>query len=412
MLLAVVPTYAATETDINIYSTGDCPSLIAYKGIPVRVMYVEYTTNGVTYPAYCLDKTMPGVEQGAYNVTVNEQINDVGLWRVITNGYPYKTLEELGVNSKEEAFTATKQAIYCYIHGNNPYDYSALDSAGIAGERTLNALHKILNDANNSNQVKISNNIEINKKDSEWAQDEKNKEYMSKIFSVSAEGPMDKYEISIMRNDVIDIGGIKITDIYNNEKTVFESNEKFKVLIPIKNMEDIDTFELSVKSQIMTKPVFYGIAPQGLQNHAITAAMYEEGAGNISDSYPKNETKITIIKQDQETLEKIEDVEFQILNENNEVIYSNLKTDENGIIQIENIIPGKYYIQETVAKDGYIKLEEKIEIELVFNEQFTVTVNNLKEEEPDVEIEKIGSEIEISSENIISEIKKLPKTGM
>ena len=52
-------------------------------------------------------------------------------------------------NNKQEAFTATKQAIYCYIHGNNPNDYQSI---GEAGQRTLNALNKILQDAKNSKE--------------------------------------------------------------------------------------------------------------------------------------------------------------------------------------------------------------------------------------------------------------------
>ena len=105
-----------------MYSIGDCGQLLKYKGNIVKVSYVECVQDGVNYPAYCLDKTKPGAESGAYTVSINQAVQDVGLWRRVVNGYPYKTLEELGVQTKEEAFTATKQAIYCYIHGNNPND--------------------------------------------------------------------------------------------------------------------------------------------------------------------------------------------------------------------------------------------------------------------------------------------------
>lgn len=56
-------------------------------------------------------------------------ITDVKLWRLVVNGYPYKTIGELGCANKEEAFTATKHAIYSYIHGNNPNDYTAIGEA-------------------------------------------------------------------------------------------------------------------------------------------------------------------------------------------------------------------------------------------------------------------------------------------
>ena len=111
--------FATTNiSSANIYATNDCGSLLTYKGATVKVTYVEYNANGIHYPAYCMDKTKPRAEKGEYTVSINSAINDVGLWRRIVNGYPYKTLEQLGVNNKEEAFTATKQAIYCYIQMN------------------------------------------------------------------------------------------------------------------------------------------------------------------------------------------------------------------------------------------------------------------------------------------------------
>lgn len=40
-----------------IYSIGDCGQLLKYKGIIVKTDYVQYSYEGVSYPAYCLDKT-------------------------------------------------------------------------------------------------------------------------------------------------------------------------------------------------------------------------------------------------------------------------------------------------------------------------------------------------------------------
>lgn len=116
---------AVNINSADIYCVGDCGELLTYKGVNVKVSYVEYLNNGVSYPAYCMDKTKPGVESGGYQVSVQNSLQDVGLWKRIINGYPYKSISDLGVANKEEAFTATKQAIYCYIHGNNPDDYGA-----------------------------------------------------------------------------------------------------------------------------------------------------------------------------------------------------------------------------------------------------------------------------------------------
>lgn len=393
--------YATNINTANIYAVRDCGNLLTYKGTQVKVTYVEYINEGKHYPAYCMDKTKVGVETNSYNVSIEGAVNDVGLWRRIINGYPYKSIQELGVANAQEAFTATKQAIYCYIHGNNLSDYGAI---GEAGQRTLNAMHTIINNAQNSKESKISSTIKINKNSDSWKQDENEKNYVSKVYSVSAGANIQNYKIILSRKNNQDIGGIKLTDIDNKTKTEFNPNEKFKILVPIKEMKEKGNFELKVEAKISTKPVLYGIAPNSsYQDYALTGATYEDGTGNIQDEYFKNETKIIILKQDEDTNEKLEGVEFELLDENKNVVYNGLKTDKDGKINIENIVPGRYYIKETNTKDGYLKFEDLIKIDINLNEQMTVTVNNKKEEKPKIETSKNTTEVSK---------KILPVTGM
>ncbi len=397
--------YATSINSAHIYAVNDCGKLLTYKGIPVKVTYIEYNENGVHYPAYCLDKTKPGAEEGEYSVSVNSAINDIKLWRRIINGYPYKTIEQLGVANKEEAFTATKQAIYCYIHGNNPNDYGGI---GEAGNRTLNAMKNIIENAEKSSENKISSTISINKDDKEWKQDKNSKEYVSKTYSVSAGAKISNYNIKITKENAQNIGGIKLTDENNKEKSEFLPNEKFKILIPVKELKDNGQININVEAQVETKPVLYGTAPDSNhQDYALTAATFEDGKGNINDKFYKNETKIVIIKQDQETGERLSNVEFQLLDKDKNIVYSDLKTDNNGKIVIENIIPGEYYLKEVKTIDGYMLYEQLINIKVGLNEELTITVNNSKEETPKIETETKNNK-EISNKAL----KKLPVTGM
>ncbi len=392
--------YAENITSANIYSIGNCGNLLTYKGSVVKVSYVQYTKDGIDYPAYCLDKTKPGAESSAYTVSVQSAIQDIGLWRRIVNGYPYKSIQELGVANKEEAFTATKQAVYCYIHGNNPEDYGAI---GEAGERTLSAMKNIIYNAQNSNETKISSSITINKIENEWKQDEKEKEYVSKSYTVKAGANIENYKIILTKDDGKDLGGIKLTNKNNEEKTEFSPNETFKILVPIKNMKEKGSFNLKVETKVKTKPILYGEAPNSnYQDYALTAATYEDGTGNIKDEYQKNETKIIIIKKDEEDGKLLEGVEFELLNENKEPVYTGLKTNEEGKIVVENLIPGSYYIRETKTIDGYEIYEQPIKAELELNQEITVTVTNHKEEKPQID----------TSKRVSKEAKKLPVTGM
>ena len=391
--------YAMPVENADLYTTGDCGQLLKYKGIIVKSYYVEYNHNGVNYPAYCVNKEKEGVGADlSYSVSVSQAIN----------GYPYKSIQELGVANKEEAFTATKQAIYCYLYENEPTDYEAIGEAGV---RTLNALHTIVNNARSSTETKVSSSMNISSIQKEWKQDEKDKKYVSKVFHVTANANIKNYKITITGKNQEQIDGIKITNLENTEISEFAPNEDFKVLVPIKNMQEAGTFKLSVTGDVKTKPILYGVAPNSsYQNYALVAEEYENGTGEKTDQYPENETKLIIIKEDNETKEKIENTEFELLDENRNVVYSDLKTDADGKIEIDHLMPGRYYLRETKAKEGYEKSEELIELKLSMQEQYTITVKNNKEDTPKIEITRNENSKQVNSSSIKRE--KLPVTGM
>ena len=249
----------------------------------------------------------------------------------------------------------------------------------------------------------ISSTITINKNISKWEQDTKEPEYLSKLYSISAGAQIENYKIKLTNKTGENIGGIKLTDENNNEKTEFKPNEKFKILVPLKNIKQDGEIKIEVQTKIKTKPILYGKAPSSnYQDYALTASSYEDGVGTSEDTYKKNETRITIIKKDQESEKNLEGVEFEILDKNKKVIYSGLKTNSEGKILLDNLIPGTYYLKETKTIDGYELYSELIEVKVDLNEEVAVTVNNKKEEKPTIEKGKITN----------YQTKKLPVTGM
>ncbi len=401
--------YASSINSANLYSTGTCGDLLKYKGSIIKISYVQYNHNGANYPAYCMNPNKPGAETKSYDVSLQEEsVKDIGLWRTVINGYPYKTKEELGVANKQEAYAATKQAIYCYMYGNSIDDYEGI---GEAGARTLRAMKTIINNANNSKETKLSSSISIQEVTNEWLQDKIDSKYVSKTYKVTANAQLNSYQIAITKENGEQIQGIKVTNEQNQEMNQFSSNENFKVLVPIKEMTKEGAFKLTVSGEVKTKPVLYGMAPDSsYQDYALTTASYEDGTGEKIGQYPENETKIIIIKEDEETKERLDNTEFELLDENRNVVYSDLKTDKDGKIEINHLIPGKYYLKETKAKEGYVPYEDLIELQVALHEQYTVTVKNNKEEKPKIEIEKKQKSKTVSASSIKRE--KLPVTGM
>lgn len=387
----------------NLYSKGDCGRLIKKDGVGVKTSFVVYLKDGKEYPAYCLDKTKHGVDEaGGYNVSINSTLNNVMVWKTIINGYPYKTPEELGCANAEEAFMATKMAVYTIL-----YDYQISQFEGIneAGYRVVNAINTIVTSAKNSNSTKISSDLNLTSDNNILELDNINSKYISKTYKVTANGPMKDYNVSLNGNvpeDTI------VTDIDNNPKNNFKANEKFKVLVPIVTLGQGGEFNIKVKSGVQTKPIFYGIAPNSAnQDYAITGDTYEDGEGETTITYSKNETKLKIFKQDAETREVLPGAKFDLLDSEKNVLYTNLTSDENGIILINNLMPGTYYLKETKAPNNYLVYEDYIKLEVGFNEEISIIVNNNKGEKPTIEVTK--NKVTVKQKMIEN---KLPKTGM
>lgn len=391
-------TYATfTINETQLYSKGKCKPLLklSSNGGEIIVTKVFYRSGEKENPAYCINKELGGVgEYGSYSVTVNEAISNPQIWRVITNGYPYKSFESMGVEDEDEAYTATKQAVYCVLYN---YDLSRYSAIGEAGERTLKAMRKIVEIARNTNTTKPSSTIVIEEKN-DWEIDEKNKKYISKTLEIKTECNAQKFIIDLeeKRKDEV-----KVTNMEDVEITETEEN-KFKIKIPINLLEKDGSVKVKIKANLETNPILYGNSNNTTyQNYALAGEIYETSEGEKEVNYRKNTNKLKIIKKDDNNGKLLEGVEFNIIDESGTIIYSKAKTNEKGEIIISGILPGKYFIEEVSAKQGYIKSNNKFELDIDLNEEVEVTITNEKEKE------KTQKEKTYTEKNY-----KLPITGM
>ena len=389
----------AVET-LNVKAIKECPVLLQYGNIKIGTTLAKVNINDKEYPVYCLDVSKPGVAIGKlpeYNVTLKDTIENQEVYRAIINGYPYKTIEELGVKTEEEAFTATKQAVYSMLYNRNVDEYSAINTE--AGHRTYNAYRNIVLAARGSNKVYENAKFEL-KADKEWKKDEENK-YLYKNVEVNA-NLKSNFDIKL-EGDKNNIFKLEKEQIIGKEK----DNKKEKYILKI-DLKDINKFnilgkeifknlKLTATAEVETNPVYLGKEETGTrQDYAISGVRFkgkEERSLNID--IPKNETKIKIVKISKEEDKKLENVKFELFDKENKSL--GIKTtNKNGEIIYENLIPGKYYLKEIEAKEGYNKLNDLIEIEVKYGEEKEVKVNN----------EKIKIIV-----NNKKEVKKLPKTG-
>ena len=105
---------------------------------------IGYYENGSFYPAYCMNRDLPGAEKGEYDVYLKEVLSNHAVWRVVKNGYPYKTYTQMGLTCMEDAFAVTKMAIYCVL-GQSNINYFSVDENDAVGQKMLEVLRNLVN---------------------------------------------------------------------------------------------------------------------------------------------------------------------------------------------------------------------------------------------------------------------------
>ena len=273
------------------------------------------------------------------------------------------------------------------------------------GQIVLNAMRQIREKARNSNESKKIATIKIIAETENWQIDNLDKNSISKTYRVDASAANEEYTINIANNNIA-----KVVDESNVEKTTFKSKEKFKIMLPIKQLEETGEIIINAKSNVKTYPILYGKSTvENKQNYVLTVGEFETSTTTLKERYMENTTKIKVIKKDGDTKNSLSGSKFKLLDENEKIIYTELITDEKGIIEIKNLVPGKYHLKEVQAPSGYLPYEKEIDISLKLNETVEITVENFKEpEDEEKEVPEETSKLEVGERK---EIKKLPRTG-
>lgn len=390
------------NSTVKLYSKGELICLV-YNGIKIGTQFVVYEKDGKEYPAYCVNREKDGVtEDYSYDVIAEKIYSNNLVWNAVINGYPFKTPQELGCNTEIEAFTATKLAIYDMLYD---YDMSKFNICANNGQIVLNAMRQIREKARNSSESKKIATIKIIAETENWQIDNLDKNCISKTYRVDASAANEEYTISIANNNIA-----KVVDESNVEKTTFKSKEKFKIMLPIKQLEEAGEIIINAKSNVKTYPILYGKSTvENKQNYVLTVGEFETSTTTLKERYMENTTKIKVIKKDGDTKNSLSGSKFKLLDENEKIIYTELITDEKGIIEIKNLVPGKYHLKEVQAPSGYLPYEKEIDISLKLNETVEITVENFKEpEDEEKEVPEETSKLEVGERK---EIKKLPRTG-
>lgn len=412
LLTTGVQAFAGTSMEdalnkVNLYVKQDKGAqLLTWKGIidsnnfaPAVIVY--QAEDGKEYPAFCANPNRPGVEDLAgksYDVDVDQLDTDPAVWGVITNGYPYKTPQELGVNTEYEAYYATKMAVWAVVHDN----YSNLNDWKANGSQNAN-VEKAMKDLvakGRANQYVYKSWLAINPKNQTVDTDDKDENYLSQEYTLKSNVDIRSYRV-VIDGDVPQ--GAVVTDVNNTPKNSFEGTETtFKVLIPKDTAGDGGSFRVLVKGKLENKSVLFGLShSSGKQDYYVAPLPSYNGDSWVDLTYgtggdvtppPGTGTPtpgLQILKVKKGTTEGLAGAVFKVEIDGKTI--GHYVTDENGEILIPDLT-GTVSVTEEVPPVGYVLDEENHkDVEIVDADEPTV-VTFANEEMAQLEITKVDAD--------------------
>lgn len=412
LLNNIVPVFAVGPLEsANIFLDKYSQYYLQFSnGNKVRTALVYYNDEeGIQFPAYCLNPNLLGVgDVPDYSVTVSKRLEDEGLWRLIKNAYPYNSLGLRG----EEAYFATKQAIYRYLAGDDSSYYGG-GGIGETGEEILLVIDDLLDKARNGTEKIIDGKINI---ETDGVLNTYNDEYYYINYTFSSNAEWLRFYIYLTEN--VD------EKIYvaneNGEETNFfgkyeETEKNFRIMIP-SDLVNEQIIEFNIKADMVTYPIYIGESPNDDYQDYLLPKNCVETVTSIYSSKIEMPVfgEIILKKIDSKTKDIISNVGFELYKIENEQenLISTKYTDEQGQV-IWDLEKGNYVIREINALGNYLPNEEEYYFEILENGQLI----NLEIENTPVELsceinKKATEEIEPGQiiEYEISNIKNTSNT--
>ncbi|PEP47657.1 hypothetical protein CN557_29585, partial [Bacillus wiedmannii] len=180
------------------------------------------------------------------------------------------------------------------------------------------------------------------------------------------------------------LGQFEIVKVDAEDKTKVLSDAEFEVYKDGKKIETLRTDKTGKVISQKLEPGKYTLketkAPQGykLLKEEIEVVVEANKVVQVQIENAKELGSLQVIKKDAESGKVLQGAEFKLKNETGQVVGEGKTTNKDGVVKFENLVPGKYTLEETKAPEGYKAVEVKVEVNVVANEVAKQEVMNEK----------------------------------
>ncbi len=422
MALGLLPTTSlAADTveealgEVDIYNGGDELSYLSINGT-VRTLiytYFNYTdANGVRkeVPAYCVNPNTKGVPQTvapgeSIQYIANERSSDPKVVGIISNGYPHRSLGELKLDNKQQAYYATKMALWCYLLPNWNIANLKVNSSLTGSEldianRILAAAKDIYKRGTTYNYMLSPKMTATPDKSAAYPVTVDGKAYKQQVFTLWSETWVYDYDISISFSNPSEVpSGTRIVDENNNNITKVSAQwmgdgygASFKVLYPVNSIEGKSgNVQLSFEANVAQYAAMYAVCAEvdkygNLQNYIcdldnskhmeLAAVSSYAGSPSGDDPADPGETRLKIVKLEEGTETPLEGAVFSVYDPEGEKVGSFSSTPD-GTVTIPLTLEGHYTVTEEIPPKYHLLPEVRTQhVEVEYNKTATVTFWN------------------------------------
>lgn len=295
------------------------------------------------------------------------------VYKVLLNGYPQKSPEELGVSDWKEAHYATQLSVWTAL---GQIDISEVQhkNANVA-----KAVKTIIDGANASQETQ---EMYMNVTPTDNQEAKLNNEYFeTTLYQVESNAKSGVFTVQLTSAPT----GTKIVSANGEEKQQFNLGEQFRILVP-KSSQSGD-FSLKVTA---TLSKLHAVAYKGTDKVQDATVLLERNEEKVSADLHVNWKSLGGLKVVKvgEQKELLQGAVFEVLNSANEKV-GTMTTNEQGTASLSGLEIGNYTLKEVKAPTGYVLNDQPQKIEVKTGEVATITVAN-KKVKGNIEIEKLS----------------------
>ena len=396
--------------EVQIYNGGYKMSYLSINGRVRELIYTYYNFDNGSgsireIPAYCVNPNIVGVPQSvpegeSIEYLADEKASDPKVVGIVANGYPTRSLAELGLENKYQGYYATKMALWCYLLSNwdinNLKVNPSLKGAELQIAQKLLAAAKDIYARGTAWSEMLSPEVTCTPdRETAYEVTVDGKQYKQQIFTFWSKTWVCDYAVKVAFTTPDDVPeGTRIVDMNNKDISTLTTKAtgdgyagKFKVLYPLESVAGkTGSVQLSFSTDVYKYAVFFAICQEtdqygNLQNYVVdtdpTTTMQLSAYSNYADGPTiEYDTGLRILKYETGTEIPISGCRFEVIGPDGDSV-GTFVTNGDGRIEIPLSKSGNYTVIERESASHHIISEEPAQnVTVVYDEVAEVTFFN------------------------------------